>query len=261
MAGAAIVLYDEAKLTIVEFLPFLPQASSVLISETWNGSSVVTDFPVEEGASITDHVRPSGEVITLEVFVTNTPTTPDLLRGNGEKTTNRLPLKFQETIPNRQLDVSVKPSASTRRPGQLLSLLGNPKSASLGRTTTLQPLVLAYTLSFDQFDPVNDVNSLLKDFRSDAKVLSVFTSVDVVHNVVIVDLSRLRSSAEGSGARFSISFKKITTVTAQNVDAPQPIEPRAKPKVNKGSGNPKDKDGKPLTLEQSRSVLKGLFGT
>lgn len=43
------------------------------ISEGHEYSNEVTDFPIEEGSDISDHVRRSPERVTLEGFVTNTP--------------------------------------------------------------------------------------------------------------------------------------------------------------------------------------------
>ncbi len=250
MPGAAITVFDDFGLTVVEFLPFHPLASSVLISENWNGSSVVTDFPVEEGSAISDHVRPSSEIITLEVFVTNTPTTPDLFRSVGRKANTKLDLP----IPFNPLGEAAPPV------GTLGFVTRSATNAIAGRT--VPPLIFAYTLNFDGFSPISDVNTLLKEFRSSAKLCSVLTTIDEVDNMVIVDLSRLRSAEDGEGGvRFSISFKQITTVTAETVDVPQPAEPRALPKVNKGSTNPvtDQLNPKPLSKDQRRSMLKSLI--
>ena len=263
--SAAIIQYDDLGLTVVEFLPFDPNASSVLVSETWTGSSVTTDFPVEEGAAITDHVRPTGEIVTLEVFVTNSPTKPDLFRGNGKKTLTPIPTAFSlgaKALPNI-LDVSIKPSSSTRRPGQLLGILGAPKAASLARIPSVPPLVSAWTLTFDKFDPVQDVNTLLKQFRDESALLTIQTSEEEIEDMVIVDLSRFKSQQEGKGgARFTISFKKIVKVSAETVSAPTPLEPRALPKVNKGSGGAGSDliNPRPLSNEEKRSVLSALIG-
>lgn len=42
-------------------------------SETYSFESEVTDFPVEEGANVSDHIRTNPVVITLECVVSNTP--------------------------------------------------------------------------------------------------------------------------------------------------------------------------------------------
>lgn len=45
------------------------------IQEDHEAESVVTDFPVEEGADISDHIRPVPERITINGIVSNTPLT------------------------------------------------------------------------------------------------------------------------------------------------------------------------------------------
>jgi hypothetical protein len=41
--------------------------------EDWNGPSDITQSPVENGANITDHIRPGLRTVTLQIFLTNSP--------------------------------------------------------------------------------------------------------------------------------------------------------------------------------------------
>lgn len=43
------------------------------LSETHAQDAEATDHPVEQGANITDHVRPKPQMLTIEGFVSNTP--------------------------------------------------------------------------------------------------------------------------------------------------------------------------------------------
>lgn len=43
------------------------------ISESHVGEVEVTEHPVEQGANVTDHVRPKPDTLTIEGFVSNTP--------------------------------------------------------------------------------------------------------------------------------------------------------------------------------------------
>lgn len=47
-----------------------------VVTEHHQHASQVTDHPVEEGAPVTDHVRPLPDVLTMEIVVSNTPLEP-----------------------------------------------------------------------------------------------------------------------------------------------------------------------------------------
>lgn len=56
-------------LTVIKF--------DAVTQETHTLKNQITDHPVEKGANVTDHVRADLDTITLEVFVSNQPITPD----------------------------------------------------------------------------------------------------------------------------------------------------------------------------------------
>lgn len=43
------------------------------LSESHSAEAEATDHPVEQGANITDHIRPKPQMLTIEGFVSNTP--------------------------------------------------------------------------------------------------------------------------------------------------------------------------------------------
>jgi hypothetical protein len=45
----------------------------VSLSESHEGDAEATDHPVEQGANVTDHIRPKPQQLTIEGFVSNTP--------------------------------------------------------------------------------------------------------------------------------------------------------------------------------------------
>ena len=56
-----------------EFLPAGSIEFDASITETHDSENDITQFPVEVGADITDHIRPQPERITINGIVTNTP--------------------------------------------------------------------------------------------------------------------------------------------------------------------------------------------
>ena len=56
-----------------EFLPAGAIEFDASVTETHDAENEITQFPVESGADITDHIRPQPERITINGVVTNTP--------------------------------------------------------------------------------------------------------------------------------------------------------------------------------------------
>lgn len=70
----------------------------VILSETPSGEAVVTDHPVEDGADVSDNIRPRPLSLAIEAVVTNSPLgiAPAKLRYNQAARPPRL--EFEETF-------------------------------------------------------------------------------------------------------------------------------------------------------------------
>ncbi len=78
-----------------------------------------TEFPVETGASISDHMRAQPKLVSAEVFVSNTPTRPTIqlltltLRGAVTPKTLTMPAPFNPGRLFTGLNIG-SPGAGTR---------------------------------------------------------------------------------------------------------------------------------------------------
>ena len=208
-----LIVEDDAGLTILEIVPFAPPVG-VTLSESHNATNEVTEFPVEEGANISDHVRPGLKTVSLEVLITNTPIQVDPFQVTGGLTSNLLNLP----IPFSPLSEAAPPLGT---PGFVTRSLVN---AIEGRTST--PVIFAYTLTFDDYEPVMNVYDTLKSIRDEGKLIRILTTFQEYKDMVLVNMGALKSAQEGSGARFTLDFKEIRTVTTETVASPEPEEPR-----------------------------------
>jgi hypothetical protein len=204
----------------------------VVTSETPQAGAVATEFPVEVGANITDHVRPTLDVLDLEVFVSNHPidiynrVDPSSLRGAYNAV---------------QLDVPVYNPPIRSLNGLLsaaLDALGGPK-----------PPPKALVLTFDSaFSATLETWDLLRQLKDEARLIEAIGSDFYMEGMVITNLTKPKTNAEGSGSRFTITLKQIRIVETRQVSVPVPAEPRAKAVVNAGAKGPTPAGPKSSTL-------------
>ena len=102
MSSFLSLLFGQQKVQIGQevggdFLPTGAREFDASIEESHEADVDVTEFPVEEGADITDHLRPRPERITINGIVSNTPLTLDPRRllpsSSGRDITAYLKLK------------------------------------------------------------------------------------------------------------------------------------------------------------------------
>lgn len=243
---ALITVYDETGLTIVEFLPLFPGSSSVVLSEGLEAASEITKHPVERSAPMADHMVSLGKLLTLEVFVTSTPTTRDVWRNKGIEITKTHILPAPYSV------------ESAPFPGSTGFLARGAANLVAGRTGP--QFITAKHLSFDgqEFDAVDNVGAVLESIRKGAKVCSVLTSVDEENDLLLIHYRRSKTPAEGKGAVFTATFEQVTRADSLLTSAPQPAvtEPRGQSRTNKGAHPP----GKSTTADPvESSLLNDIF--
>lgn len=198
-----------------------PVRFDVITQETHTLTNDITEHPVESGANVTDHVRSQLDTIALEVFVSNAPISPESRFEFGLDDGNVAPLDLQ-------------PAAGA---GTSLDKRLNGRSAIV--------------LQFDQ--PINFVAqtyNVLRFMKETAELVTVVTRLWDYDNMVIKDVTVPRTSAEGDGAKMTVTFKQVRLVETKLVTAPTPTEVRGKASVDKGAKGGKDsKDG---TDDQSK---------
>lgn len=213
-------------------------------SETVVFGSTVTEFPVESGANVSDHVRENLDTISLEVFASNHPVhggnhvNPDSPRGDVQSVLLDIPV-FQRPINS----LSAAISAGV---GALSKLI-------FGEKDPLRAQLLSFSSSFSATQETYDK---LRQLKAEKRIVEVITRDAYLDSMILENVTMPRTPAEGSGAKFSLEFKQIRIVETLQTFAPVPAEPRGKGVAKAGAvgGNPA------ADAEKKKSILKGLLG-
>jgi hypothetical protein len=184
-------------------------------SESHDLSAEVTDYAVETGVAVVDHVRPNPDRITLEVFVTNTP----VYSADGFNEPLTLDLPYPDQAPSG-------------------AFAGGFQAVSQALTRPTQ--VSVNVMQFDgNIDYVQNALVQLQALKNDATLLTVITPRNTYFNMILERIGMHRERSTGtSGADFSLEFRQILIVSSSIVQAPLPTIARAVPVVSKGQKDP-----------------------
>lgn len=193
---------EGAELDLIEF------DAAIRIVHT--SSAIVSKYPIERSAtldqSLADHIVVEGDRISLEAVVTNTPIAP-IGNTGGE---------MRATVFDVESNYLQKPAQG----GEL---------GEIGQRTTG---FAAHVLQFDApFDRVLDVYNALLAIRGQA--VTLITPLRQYDNVAIVDVQAPQDVRDA--ITFSIQFEVLRTGSTESVEAPDPVEPRGRPRVPQGA--------------------------
>ena len=202
------------------------------ISEQHNADNTITDFAVEKGANISDHVRPQPETISIEGRVSNTPI--------------YLPKDHVDGAQERRQAVQ------GRAPNARLQLLG-PLRVDIPTGPQPSGSVLAFT---PEFDRVRSVDNEFMRLRAKGTRLTVDTTLRKYVDMVIESYSVQRNAQLGNTLAFTIGLKRVRFGKTETV--PAPVLPRKK--KDRGQ-KPKKELEEAQEPEQPRSsLLNNVFG-
>ena len=228
--------------------------------EDYTRAAEATEFPVEDGANVTDHLQPKQAVITLRVFVSDTPT--------------QVPTTFADStgsIRSTELDLP-------KYPPQTFSL---PTSGRFYRNLSDQARVLipnkgakgpgasrANVLVFDgRLNRVVNIFEELNRHMTEKTPLSVIlgasqvigesNSVYTFDTMMITNINAPRTAADGSGMVFTLDLLQIKIVSrAFAFSNPNPEQNRGFGSLDKGRKNPPPL----IDVEAMRNELREKLG-
>lgn len=202
---------------------------SLVLDATLNDShsytNEITDYPIEEGANINDHIKKNPITITITGFITNSPIT--FLEDISQAT-------IDEVAENKAKNLSA--ISSNRISGafsELMRIVGDDSSTQNISITPNNP-----------------------------KIVEVVTGLRVYTDMVMSKLEINRTPSDGESLRFSATFKKVKKAKSKIAlvphlnagsvgegagNAPR-IKDQASEKIDTGSQSPK----------QLKSVAKRL---
>lgn len=211
-----------------------------VMSETYEESSTLTDFPVESGANITDHIRDQPKKISFEVLVTDTPHVADN-RVNPDAG----PRGALVSVP---LDI---PAAPTQRNFLGLARLALGALGLRGKKDSSATL-LKFT---SEFSAISDTLEVLSKLRKEGRLIDVVSRDWFAEGMVIESISKPRRADDGMSSTFNVNLKQIRIVETRQTVAAVPAEPRAKGKVDAGK-----KDGTDASGKKKQSLTYQLLG-
>lgn len=195
----------------------------LVISETHTNASELTGHPVEKGVDISDHVKHDPLELSLEVWVTNSPITPqDNYGGDLQSVTLQLIPKPPPANPVQRFFTDLSQS--------IHDAIFGPKP----------PPVITALIFPKLFDKVNDTHVALTALERSGGTMTVVTSTVKYTNMVLTKVGYEKT--EGGAGSFSLDFKQARIVTTSTVTAPAPAEPRGAPSTAKGSQATKPTD-------------------
>lgn len=178
-----------------------------VLSEVHEHTNEPTEFPVELGVDITDHIRVKPDVFTVTGLVSQTPAFAAV--GSIEAP---LELDAEIYVPPFYQQLSAVATA----------LLGGPPN----------PVVTA-TQFPAEIDYLSDAHAYFLALKT-SRVLSEVTTSTVVYTDMAVTSVAVNKKEPGS-IELTVAFKQITTVTTSTVAAPKPTIPAGSPKVSTGA--------------------------
>jgi len=207
------------------------------LQETHELTNIVTEHPVEEGADVSDNVRPQLARFAVEGFVSDNPTinNPDVVNQASF-------VDIELQIPEKNFQPSISAAI-----GAAVSAIGD---ALTGGPAPLQVKMLR----FDNFKSRKRAAfDLLEDARTNARVIRAITTLHEYENMVIEQITVTRSSEDGSGATFSVALKEVSFVSSDITIAPEPAELLGA--ITKAVGGKSAKDDKAKVEEVKKSIL------
>lgn len=202
----------------------------VSVSEQHQGDVDVTDHPVEKGFNVTDHVRAKPETITIDGFVSNTPTyfpEKSNVRVNQDGTFTG------ETIARTATQGVAFTDKSNRKYTWETNAEGDGSRGAQAYKT-------------------------LKTIKDSGSIITISTSLRTYENMVMTSLSVPRVADNGNGLRFTASFKQIRVVNSATDSTTRQIT-KAKPKKELEKKAPQTSVRQTSTfLDGAKALISGV---
>ena len=201
----------------------------LLISENHSIEAQVSEHPIENGATVSDHVRVLPRKGSIVGLVTNHPLTPS---------PTPLPSEFVEKV------------SRIGHPGWLQSLANQYTTDA---ALTPKDFEAIPRLTPGESNRARNTWELFKLLVARREPVTIMTGVEKYADVIVTKVGTSREAGTGDSLRFSVDFQEIKFVTltevalAATTKAPLPEVPLAKATKGKTGGKQVTATRKPVT--------------
>jgi len=229
-----------AKTGPVKYLDF-----DATLVEEFSRAADVTQYPVENGAVLSDHYQPQPRALTLEVQVSDTPAQiPNRIDGK----TNAAPAPGARERP-KHLDLPVHREPVTSITSTRIL------TANAARFPTKR------TASVLQFDGVVhrsvDVFVVLDELMETGQLVDVLFFGDVDRkDFVITNVRAPRDASSGSTLNFTIDLLQITFADTKTEGNAEPTDAKHKPKNDAGNRSGSNTDSDAIAYSKANSATR-----
>lgn len=217
-------------------------------SETLRFSAAVTEFPVEVGPNVSDHVRAELDSVSLTVFVSNSP----IVDSNLLLPTPR------GVFSSMKLDIPQYTPPFSPTPGFVTGAAVRGVDSLLGGKKVDSATVLQFSA---EFNSVSEIIQELRRLRDSAEIIKIITPHWDAETMVITSVEVPRTPEEGDGARLNIELRQIVRVETKRTAEPVPTVVRGKKGKKAGTKDPapqaRGQSTASAILELAKEKLKG----
>jgi hypothetical protein len=215
-----------------------------VVNEAPTHEVALTDYPIELGANLVDHIRPKPVQLRLTAWVSNAPA-----RAGGLT-------HLDGMVPGREMSVYVRQPLLNAPPSAQLptSIAGNQLTRGVPVTASVRTWAAQ---DGSDLHRVEKIYAELRDSMSQAREFSI--AIDLLgefEHMVMRSLRTERDGKSGNSLKLDMEFQQVTYASLFRDDVsgllPKPKQPRSKPAVDAGKAAEKEAD--PKTQEATETL-------
>lgn len=206
-------------------------------SEQHEAANTVTDHPVEQGASISDHVRQNPNALTISGVISNTPVyLPKDHAGGARDATQKVTAQWDGYDSRGTAKGAPKTLGDALPVPPLLGAIsiGLGDEAKIGQLVSGGSLTATVSTFSVPFNRVKDCDEALLDVRNKGLLCVVTTRLRTYERMAIESYSAPVAADTGDALVFTIAFKQVGSGTTETVPVPAlPTKKKSKGAISK----------------------------
>jgi len=219
-----------------------------VISEAPTHEVALTEYPIELGANLVDHIRPRPVTLRMSAMVSNAPARAhDLTHMDGLTAVQDMIVYVRQPL------INTPPSAQLPS-----SIAGIP----LTHTVPVQASIRSWVPLEQKVHRVEKIYSELRDSMAQAREFSI--AIDLLgefEHMVMKSLHTERDGKSGNSLKLEMEFQQVTYASLFKNDVsgllPKPKKPRSQPPAD--AGKPAEKEADAATAEATETLAHRML--